>query len=283
MRFLKNKLAVVIILLSVTFLSLIGYSVNREKMSFVENGVGVTINSVQGVFFNGFFKIKNSFKFITNISKVKTENEELKKSNNELQAKALEYTAAIKENIRLRKMFDFSTKKAQYNYIGADIQGLSGNSFSDGFIINKGENKGIKKGMVAITGDGLVGQVTSVGDNWSIVQSLSNENIAVAGLVESTRDNNGIVKGYTDANNKSLAQIQRLSLDSKIKKGDVIMTSGLGGIYPAEIPIGSVLSVHEDKGAVMKSAIIKPYVDFSKIEEVFIVVPKDTKAGEIKY
>ncbi|MEK6264855.1 MAG: rod shape-determining protein MreC, partial [Clostridium sp.] len=51
MRFVKNKLAVVILILSVTFLFLIGYSVNRSKMSFVENGVGVTINSVQGVFY----------------------------------------------------------------------------------------------------------------------------------------------------------------------------------------------------------------------------------------
>lgn len=281
MKFLKNKLAVVIILLSVTFLSLIGYSVNREKMSFVENGVGVTINSVQGIFYDGFFKIRNSFKFITNISKVKTENVELRKNNSELQAKALEYNTSIKENERLRKMLNFSKQRDEYNYVGADINGLCGNSFSDGFTINKGENKGIKKGMVAMTGDGLVGQVTSVGNNWAIVQCLSNENIAVAGLVESTRDNNGIVKGYTDEKNKSLAQIQRLSLDSKIKKGDVIVTSGLGSIYPAEIRIGSVLSVHEDKGEVMKSAIIKPYVDFSKIEEVFIVVPKNTR--EIKY
>lgn len=283
MKFLKNKLAVVIILLSVTFLSLIGYSVNREKMSFVENGVGVTINSVQGIFYDGFLKTRNSFKFLTNISKVKTENEELRKSNSDLQAKALEYSASIKENARLRSMFKFSSQRDQYNYVGADIKGLCGNSFSDGFIINKGGNDGIKKSMVAMTGEGLVGQVTSVGDNWAIVQSLSNENIAVAGLVASTRDNNGIVKGYTDEKNKLLAQIQRLSLDSKIKKGDVILTSGLGRIYPAGIRIGSVLSVHEDKGAVMKSAIIKPYVDLSKIEEVFIVVPTDTKAGEIKY
>ena len=94
-------------------------------------------------------------------------------------------------------------------------------------------------------------------------------------LVQRTRDNNGIVKGYKDENNKLLAQIERLSLDSAIKKGDVILTSGLGGIYPAGIRIGNVLSVHEDKGEVMKSAIIEPYVDFTKIEEVFIVVPKE--------
>jgi len=281
MKFAKNKLAVVIIILSVTFLSLIAYSANREKMSFVENGVGVTINSVQGLFYKGFYKITNSFKFITNISKVKEENEELRKANIEYQGKALEYDGLKQESERLRSMLNFSKQRDEYNYIGADIIGVSGNNFLDGFIINKGENKGIKKRMVAMTGEGLVGQVTAVGNNWAIVQCLSNENIAVAALVQSTRDNNGIVKGYKDENNKLLAEIQRLSLDSLIKKDDIIVTSGLGGIYPSGIRIGKVLSVHEDKGEVMKSAIIEPYVDFAKIEEVFIVVPKETR--EIKY
>ena len=281
MKFVKNKLAVVIIILSVTFLSLIGYSVNREKMSFVENGVGLTINSVQGIFYDGFYKIRDSFKFITNFSKVKTENEELRKINSELQGKALEYDALKQESERLRSMLKFAEVREEYKYIGADIIGASGNNFLDGFIINKGENHGIKKRMIAMTGEGLVGQVTAVGSNWAIIQCLSNENIAVAALVERTRDNNGIVKGYKDENNKLLAEIQRLSLDSNIKEGDVIVTSGLGGIYPPGIRIGNVLSVHEDKGEVMKSAIIEPYVDFTKIEEVFIVVPKEDR--EIKY
>ena len=281
MKFSKNKLAVVIIILSVTFLSLIAYSANREKMSFVENGVGVTINSVQGVFYKGFYKIRDSFKFITNFSKVKKENEELKKANSDYQAKALEYDDLKKESIRLRSMLNFSEQRKEYDYVGADIIGVSGNNFLDGFIINKGQNKGIKKRMVAMTGEGLVGQVTAVGDNWAIVQCLSNENIAVAALVQSTRDNNGIVKGYKDENDKLLAEIQRLSLDSLIKKDDIILTSGLGGIYPSGIRIGKVLSVYEDKGKVMKGAIIEPFVDFSKIEEVFIVVPKETR--EIKY
>lgn len=282
MRFLKNKLAVVIIILSVTFLSLIGYSANREKISFVENGVGVTINSVQGIFYGGFHKITNSFKFITNFSKVKAQNEKLLKTNSELQVKALVYDTSIKENERLRKMLNFSNQRDEYTYVGAEIRGLSGNSFSDGFTINKGTKEGIKKRMIAMTGDGLVGQVTSVGSNWATVQCLSNENIAVAGLVQRTRDNNGIVKGYKDENNKLLAEIQGLSVDSGMKKDDIIVTSGLGGKYPSGIRIGKVLSVHEDKGKVMKSAIIEPYVDFSKIEEVVIVIPKDD-IGEIKY
>ena len=138
MKSVKNKLAVVIIILSVTFLSLIAYSASRQKMSFVENGVGVTINSVQGIFYSGFNKIKSSFKFITNISDVKTQNEELLKTNMELQNKVLEYDNLKQESERLRTMLNFSKAREEYNYVGADIIGISGNNFLDGFIINKG-------------------------------------------------------------------------------------------------------------------------------------------------
>ena len=72
-------------------------------MSFVENGVGVTINSVQGLVYNEFYKITNSFQFITNISEVKVQNEKLRKSNSELQSKALEYDVLKKESERLRR------------------------------------------------------------------------------------------------------------------------------------------------------------------------------------
>jgi rod shape-determining protein MreC len=70
-------------------------------------------------------------------------------------------------------------------------------------------------------------------------------------------------------------------MESEVKEGDVIMTSGIGRLYPKEIRIGEVISVQEDKVMVMKNAVVKPYVDFNKLEELFIVSPKDTR--EIKY
>ena len=68
----------------------------------------------------------------------------------------------------------------------------------------------------------------------------------------------------------------------KVKEGDIILTSGLGYFYPKGLRIGEVISVSEDKVKVNKSAIIKPYVDFNKLEELFIIIPKDTSQG-IKY
>ena len=70
-------------------------------------------------------------------------------------------------------------------------------------------------------------------------------------------------------------------MDSQIKEGDTIVTSGLGQIYPKDIMVGKVTSVTEDKVKVMKSAVVEPAVDFNKLESLFIVVPKDTR--EIKY
>ena len=271
MKLFKNKLAVIVILLSVSFLGLIGYSVQKDNMSLVENGVGSVVNSVQGVLYKASNKIKDSVSFIFNYKNIKTENEDLKSENEILR----------KENEKLRSVLNFTDANEQYNYVGADIVGIAGNNFLDGYIINKGEKDGIQKGMVAIEGEGLVGQVTSVGDNWSIVESLCNENVAVAGYVLSTEESNGIVKGYKGNEDKFLAVIEGLSLDSKVKVGDEILTSGLGGIYPKGIKIGEVLEIYDDKANVTKAAIIKPSVEFSKLEQITIVVPKETR--DVKY
>lgn len=280
MGFLKNKLAVTIIVLSVTFLSLINYSAKRDKVSFVENGVGVALNPVQGFIYNVNTKVKGFTEFITSFSEVRKENEELKNRNLALESKEKDYDVLKAENERLREMLNFKNQNSQYDYIGCDIIGKSGGTFLEELTINKGRKDGIEKQMVVMTKDGLVGQIASVGDNWAIVQTLSNENIAVTGIVQSTRESVGVIKGYKDSRNKKIAKLYYLPLDSDIKIGDSILTSG-GKLYPKGIRIGYVIDVEEDKGKVMKNALIQPFVDFSKLEEVFIVIPKNKL--DIKY
>lgn len=286
MKFFRNKLAVTIVVLSVTFLILISFSVKNNNVFFMRNTAGVTFNSIQG----GVYKLNNGIKqflsFIINFSVVKSQNEELIKKNSELENKLVEYNSLKNENASLRKELDFKKERAEYKYIGCDIIGKGGNNVLDQFTINRGSNDGIKRRMVALTSDGLVGQVTHVEKNWSIVQSLANENLAVGGEPEKKENSDeiygqGIVKGYRDKSNNLLAKIYYLPVDSKIKKGDSILTSGIDNAYPKGIRIGSVISVELDKGKVMKNAVIKPYVDFDKIQEVLIVVPKKSNRCEV--
>lgn len=278
MKFLRNKLAVTIVVLSVTFLILIVHSIKSDKMSLVQSGAGITFNSIQGSIYKLNNGVKEWVSFIFSFSGVKKENEELKKKNSELESKLLEYYSLKSENERLRETLNFRDQKSEYNYVGCDIVGKSGEGILDQLIINKGSKDGIGKYMIAITYQGLVGQVISVGGNSAIIQTLSNVNTAVSGDIERTNDN-GIVQGYRGSDSKLLAKLSFLPLESDVKNGDVVSTSAIATPYPALYPkgirIGSVISVEEDKGKVMKNAIIKPYVDFNKLQEIFIVVPKN--------
>lgn len=273
--FLKNRLTVAIVLLSVTFLILINRSIGRANATAVENSIGSGFNVVQGALYGTLGNIKNSLGFIFNYSEVKAENENLRKKNAELEKKLVDYNAISSENNRLRSMLNFKEANQQYNYIGCNIIGVSGSGYLDQFVIDRGSDDGIAKNMVAVTGEGLVGQVTFVSGNYSIVQTLSNENLAVSVMVESTSESSGILKGYKDSGSSLLAKIYYLPIDSAIKKDDVILTSGLGGLYPKGIRIGTVLSVSDDKGKVMKTALVKPYVDLNKLQELFIIVPEN--------
>ena len=279
MKLLKNKLTVTIIVLSVAFLGLITLTVSREDKGF-ESGAGSTLNPVQKVAYGFNRGVKDFVDFFLNFSDVRDENKELKKENDKLKAEIDEYSKLKEENERLQKVLNFKDEKNNYDYIGTNIIGISGDSILNGYIVDRGKDDGIEKGMVVISADGLVGQVSSVGKNWAIVQCIVNENVKVAVMVDSTRENTGILQGYKDYFNNNLAKVLNLPIDSEVKEGDVIVTSGLGGYYPKEIKIGEVVSVEEDRVRVMKSAIVKPYVDFNKIEELFIVAPKDKR--EIK-
>ncbi|MDI9219005.1 rod shape-determining protein MreC [Clostridium tertium] len=281
MKLLKNKLAVTIIVLSVAFLGIIIYTMNNEQKGIVSSGVGSAVNPLQKVVYSINDKIKGTLDFFLNFSKIKEENEELTKENIDLENKLLEYDKLKEENDRLREVLNFKNSKNSYDYLGCEIIGYSGESFSNGYVIDKGENDGLKKDMIVISNKGLVGQVTSTGSNCAIVQSLLNENIAVSVMVNSTRETTGILKGYVSNSKQGLTKVTNLPIDSSIKEGDVIVTSGLGQIYPKEIRIGEVLSIETDEVKVMKTAIVKPFVDFNKLEELFVVIPKETR--EVKY
>lgn len=281
MKFVKNRLAVTIVVLSVSFLVLIGFSVKRQNASLVENGVGVTLNSVQGVIYKGMSNVKDWLGFITHFSQVKQENEQLKKENTDMQQKVSAYDSLQAENQRLSNILNYRDQHSQYNYVICNITGNATTGLLDVLIIDKGSKDGVKNGFVVATPEGLVGKVISTSDNSSQVGTLNNPNVQVSGKIQGTGVIDGIVDGYTDSNNNKLARLDNMSQDTVVKQGDKIVTSGMGNLYPRDIPIGEVTSVAVDQTKISKYAIIKPYVDFNKLEEVFIVEPKDT--SQISY
>lgn len=127
----------------------------------------------------------------------------------------------------------------------------------------------------------LVGQITATSDNSCQVQTITNVNISVSIENQTTGVIEGNLQGYTDISNKQQSIIYNLPQDTQMKAGDEIITSGVGNIYPKNLRIGKVLSIEDNKATISKSAVVEPYVNFSKLKYVLIVIPKDT--SEIKY
>lgn len=281
MKPFKNKLAVTIVLLSVAFCGMIIYSLQSDANG-ISSSVSTVVSPLQKMVYNINSRVKETVDFFLNFSEVKLENEQLKQKNAELANELIEYESLKDEVERLREALNFTESRSNYNYVGVNIIGYSGSSLSDGYIIDKGSNDGIAKNMVVVSYKGLVGKVTKVSSNFAVVQSILNENIAVAVMDQQTRDATGVLQGLSDKKDTNMTVVYNLPIDSDVKEGDIIITSGLGKIYPKEIPVGTVVSVQEDNVKVMKSAVVEPFVNFNKLEELFVVIP-NSNIDEIEY
>lgn len=281
MKPFKNKLAVTIFLLSVAFCGMIIYSLQSDANG-ISSSVSTVVSPLQKIVYNINSRVKETVDFFLNFSEVKLENEELKEKNTKLANELIEYESLKDEVERLREALNFTESKNNYNYVGVNIIGYSGNSLSDGYIIDKGSNDGIAKNMVVVSSKGLVGKVTKVSSNFAIVQSILNENIAVAVIDQQTREAVGVLQGLSDKKDNNMTVVYNLPINSDVKEGDIIITSGLGKIYPKEIPVGTVVSVEEDNVKVMKSAVVEPFVNFNELEELFVVIP-NSNIDEIEY
>ena len=281
MKPFKNKLAVTIVLLSVAFCGMIIYSLQSDANG-ISSSVSTVVSPLQKIVYNINSRVKETVDFFLNFSEVKLENEQLKQKNAELANELIEYESLKDEVERLREALNFTESKNNYKYVGVNIIGYSGNSLSDGYIIDKGSNDGIAKNMVVVSYKGLVGKVTKVSSNFAVVQSILNENIAVAVMDQQTREATGVLQGLSDKKDTNMTVVYNLPIDSDVKEGDIIITSGLGKIYPKQIPVGTVVSVQEDNVKVMKSAVVEPFVNFNKLEELFVVIP-NSNIDEIEY
>ena len=192
------------------------------------------------------------------------ENEMLKEENARLRQETYYASEALQELARLHTLVRFDDKW-DYPIVTARVVGHNPGRFLTTMVINRGTSRGVKEDMPVFSMNGLVGKVSKTTMTHSRVQLLVDPNLKLSVLERRTR-----VVGFLESvDGRTLMAM--VPTHAGVKAGDTLITSGLGGIFPKGIPVGTVKSVGQADLDVMRQMNVIPFQEFSSLEEVFVM------------
>ncbi len=210
----------------------------------------------------------------SNIWEIVTEHEQNKMLRNEvdqLRAQNLQASEFAAENERLRALLGYKQSATQFDLVAARVIGRESATWSSMIVIDRGTTDGVQDNMAVVTEKGLVGHVTDAGVNSSKVQLIMDPRSSVGTLVQRPESRvTGIVEG--DMGNPTMPRMVNIPKTADVVEGDVIVTSGFGGVYPKGIVVGTVASLENETGGLLKYGVIETAVDFQKLEDVAVIV-----------
>ena len=266
----KNKKAEIagIVITIIILILIVIFSNADSETSFLENVASKLVMPVQ----NGLTYLKNKVNgnstFFTDINNLKQENEELSQKNSELEQSLRELESIKSENETLKEYLGLTEKYGEYNTVPAYIINKDISNYAKTIIINVGSDDGIKENMTVIADQGLVGHVISVTSDTAKVRTIIDTSSSVSCLL-STTDESIVCKGTLEE--ESALKAMYIPDDDGVIQGDSVETSGLGGIYPKGIHVGSIKKVVNTQNATDRYAIVETAVDFDKLDTVLVI------------
>lgn len=267
----KKKTGIIGIIITIIILILIVIVSNIKIEDF--SHVGEALSSLVMPVQNGITYIKNKISgndtFFSDMAELKEENKELKEKNSELEKSLRELEIIKSENETLKEYVNLKDKYTEYTTVPGYVINKSTSNYSNVIVINIGEDDGIAVGMPVIADEGLVGHVISVTSTTAKIQTLIDTSSAVSSVVGTARDS-VVVKGNLE--NSDMLKGTYIPTTATLLEGDKVETSGLGGIYPKGITIGTVKQIIDTKNLTNRYALIEPAVNFEKLETVLVII-----------
>lgn len=258
-------------------------------VSFTLNISGGPLNTVAGYLFAPMQRginyvgtwMSDKADNLKKLSDVMAENEELRSQLNEKTTELNTVRLEQYELENLRELFELDQKYPSYEKVAGNVIGQNGGNWFSSFTIDKGSNDGIEVDMNVISGSGLVGIVTDVGQNYAIVTSIINDTTNVGGMVTTTSDNLIVNGSLLQMNENMVIEFSNLNdSDDEVMVGDPVVTSYVSDLYQQGILIGYINSLEKDSNNLTKSGTITPAVDFEHIEEVLVILNKKQSIEE---
>lgn len=208
---------------------------------------------------------RNFFGIFSEFGRIREENVELSKKLREAQIDKGNLIELKNENELLKKQIGYVENQKNEELVPAKIIGREPMSFYDYIIVDKGQNEGIKVGSAVMSSGALVGKVSEVNGDQSKIILITSRDSIIQGMLQESRSQ-GTLKGGLSG-----IYIDNIPQDIGTKKGEYVLSSGLGGGIRQGILIGQVVEERSSKAEIFKVLSVQPFVDFSKLELVFII------------
>ena len=258
----------IIITIIILIILVILTNTENTKLSFLETAANKLVTPIQ----NGLTYLKNKVNgnntFFTNINDLQEENKQLKQKNSELEQDLRELENIKTENNTLKEYLKLTEKYGEYKTVPAYVINRDISNYSKNIVINVGKKDGISENMTVIGDEGLVGYIISTTDTTSKVQTIVDSSSSTSCLMSTTRDSI-VCKGTLDS--ASTLKAMYIPTETSIIQGDSIETSGIGGIYPKGIHIGTVRQIINTQNIIDRYALIETAVNFEKLETVLVI------------
>ncbi len=251
---LKYKEYATVILLTIISVVMISSSSSTELRSFRTISVGV----VAGV--------QSALEWLPNPSALRSENHALRQLAKDLSVQSMRQRELAFKAEKYRQMLEFR-ERSDMKLLAAEVVGKTIIQNMNFATLSVGERDGVRKGMPVITERGLVGQVVGTNDGFAVVQLLLNRDTRIAARTLSGRHDGLVV---WDGRSGMLMRDLPSSLDQR--KGDTIVTSNYSSIFPENLIVGTIDTLYPEAGSLYYAIKVTPAVDFSTMEEVFVVL-----------
>lgn len=211
-------------------------------------------------------------------SQLEDEVKKLEEENAQLRSSLVQYYDAMRENERLWKYYDLKKENPGFELLPASVIRRDPNDDFYSFTIDCGIRDGVSVNDPVVTDRGLVGYVVSAEYATSKICTVLSAQIKVGALDSRTADS-GILTGNALYCDDNLTTLTAISADQTIKKGDILVTSGLSGVYPENLILGEIVEIMPDDYDTTTTAVVRPFEDVRIVSDVAVITSFEGKGG----
>ena len=212
--------------------------------------------------------VRDSWQRYVALLDVEQENRELREQVARLESERLAFREALVLSGQLQRVAQMR-REFEVPLLPSQVVGQDASAWSNALLLDRGRSSNVRSGMPVMVEQGLVGLVSATTPHAARAMLILDRRSAVDAMIQRSRAR-GLVRGLGTGELEFVFMVR----GDDVQVGDEVLSSGVGGVYPKGVRVGSITAVHAERAELLHTALVKPAVDFGRLEQVFVMLKR---------